>query len=815
MRCSNLPDQLSTFIGREREIATATRLLHGTRLLTLTGSGGSGKTRLALAVAEKLVRRYQDGVWFIDLASITDPDLAPQAVATVLNLGEAPGRPLIQTLAAHLRTKRVLLLLDNCEHMVAACAQLAYALLTAAPGLRVLATSREPLHVTGETIWPVPPLARPEPGAFLQVEELARLESIRLFVERAGRITPGFTLNEQNALPISQICYRLGGSPLAIELAAARTRLLSPVQIAARLGNALSLLATDDRNVPSRHRTLQATLDWSYSLLSQSEQSLFRCLSVFAGSFSVEAAEAVCDPTACHQDANPPAGSERDAEDRPPHSVLDLLAELVDKSLLEVEPEARPERRYRYLAPVRLYALAKLEGSGEAACARDRLLRWAVTLAEKEGADTYRGPAWPSVEQLEIEHPNLRAALEWGQAQSGRAEERHRLAGALTQFWQNRGYVCEGLAWFEPLLTGLGEVPVPLQVSTLHSAGFLAVHARELTRARRYLEQGLALAHALEDRHHGSRLYMLLSWVALNEGKFDEADGQCDRALALGKQSGDLWGQSAALFTRANVAYLRGDYGRARESLEESMAICRNIGYLPAFARRQVHLGLVSHVEGNDERAERLIADSLRISRETRDNWGIAMAVAAKAGLERHHGQPEAAAWLLGVTRHYLDAFGVPLWVVDQIEYDRNVAELKSLLGEQALQAAMDRGAREAARDLDAVLRAVLDEPERGDTVERAPARERSISPSAPGEFATLTRREREVASLIAQGKSNVEIAETLFVGLRTVEAHVTHILNKLGFSSRTQIAAWIATKSTAEPSSVSPDLPRPRRSKR
>ena len=221
MTCSNLPDQLSTFIGREREIATATRLLHGTRLLTLTGSGGAGKTRLALAVASKLVRRYQDGVWFVDLALLAEPDLAPRAVAAALNLREMPGRPLIETLAATLRTKRTLLLLDNCEHMVAACAQLAYALLTAAPGLRVLATSREPLHVTGETTWAVPPLALPEPGAIPPVEELARIEAIRLFVERAGRITPGFALNEQNALSVSQICHRLGGSPLAIELAAA------------------------------------------------------------------------------------------------------------------------------------------------------------------------------------------------------------------------------------------------------------------------------------------------------------------------------------------------------------------------------------------------------------------------------------------------------------------------------------------------------------------------------------------------------------------------------------------------------------------
>ena len=393
--------------------------------------------------------------------------------------------------------------------------------------------------------------------------------------------------------------------------------------------------------------------------------------------------------------------------------------------------------------------------------------------------------------------------------------ERHRLANGLAQFWQVRGYICEGRAWFEQLLAGLGDIPIPLQVDTLHKAGFLAIHDRDFIRARLYLEQGIELAQALEERHQTAVLYTLLSMVFWNEGDLDGADRLCDEALAMHEPSGNDWDRAIALFTRADIAYLRPDYGRARESVEESLAICRDIGFMSAFARRQVRLGQICHAEGDDERARRCMADALRISRETRDNWGIAMALAGMAALARHQGQPERATWLLGVTEHYLDAFGVPLWKVDQVEHDRNAAELRSLLGEPAFRAAMDRGAKQAASDLDTALQVALGEPEVGGAGPRAPTRERSIPLAAPGEFAPLTCHEREVAALVAQGNSNAEIATTLFIGLRTVEAHVTHILNKLGFNSRTQIAAWIAAESTAGSAGISPDLLRHRRSKR
>lgn len=781
MRCSNLPSQLSTFIGREREVATATRLLHTTRLLTLTGAGGSGKTRLALALAEPLVRRYGDGVWFVDLAEIEDPELAPQAVADALNLRGAPGRSLRDALIAYLRAKHILLILDNCEHMVGACAELAFALLTAAPRLRIVATSREPLRMSGETVWAVPPLALPELAKHPRIEELARVEAVRLFVERANRVMPGFALDEANALPVSQICHWLGGSPLAIELAAARIRVLSPAQITARLSDALGILVTGDRTAPPRQRSLQAALDWSYDLLSGDAQTLFQRLSVFAGSFSLEAAEAVC--ASDHAGAAP---------------ALELLTGLVDKSLLEVEAETGPERRFRYLEPVRQYALVKLQKSGDEAQARDRLLAWAVAFAETVGPGAYLSLAKPNVERLEIEQPNLRAALAWGMTGASNPIERHRLAIALAQFWQVRGYIGEGVSWFEQLLDRLTEAPVPLQIDTLQRAAFLAIHAPNFERARRYLEQGIEMAKLREDRHGLPELYHHLCFLTFNEGDLDAADRLCDETLAMFTEQGDDWGRAITLFYRSNIDHLRGDLARARASAEASAAICREIGYAPALARRQVRLGLILLAEGDMGGATRCITDGLRIAHETGDTWGVAMSLSALAARARHQGHYERAAWLLGATQHLRDTFGVPLWKIDEMEYDRSTAEVRSLLGEPNFQAALERGATQAAADLDRALRTALDQPAQART---APSAAAAPAPTpGSGGFTPLTRRELEVANLVAQGKSNAEIAATLFVGLRTVEAHVTHILNKLGFNSRSQIAAWIAAQSPTAP---------------
>ena len=710
------------------------------------------------------------------------PRSAPQVVASALDLRGAPGRSLVDALNTFLRARRVLLVLDNCEHMIDACAHLAFALLTAAPGLRILATSREPLHVAGEVTWVAPPLALPEANAQPGVAELARVESVRLFVERAERITPGFRLDEHNAPAVSQICRWLGGSPLAIELAAARTRVLSPVQIAARLEDALGLLISNDRTVPSRQRSLQAALDWSYQLLTCDEAALFRCLAVFAGSFSLEAAEAVC------------LADEDDGSGCGPAPMLESLAGLVDKSLLEIEADGAPERRYRFLVPVRQYALAKLESSGSAARARDRLLAWAVDLAERLSTAIFPSSAPSSVQQLEAEQPNLRAALEWGSSRADLAVAQCRLVCAISQFWQFRGYIREAVTWLERALLRLDSLPVSLQVATLGRAGFIMIHTYDFPRARQCLELGLRLAKQMSESPRLGELYQQLCFLTFNDGGLDEAEQHGVLALDHFRRTGNLWGEAAIDFLRSNIEYLRGDYVAAEESVRRSLAICWRLGLHSASAARQVRLGQILLLQGDFEGARRCISDGLRVSREAGYNWGVAMALAALAGLARHRMQPEHAAWLLGITQHYRDRFGVPFWRVDQLEYERSLAALQSLLGEESLQAALNRGARQAEKNLDGVLLAALDQAE-----QVKPARATGVAPSETTQagvhedHAPLTRREREVANLVAQGLSNAEIAAALFVGLRTVEAHVTHILNKLGFNSRGQIAAWIA----------------------
>src|SRR5918998_1234587 len=362
---NNLPLELSSFVGREKELVEIERLLEDSRLLTLTGSGGCGKTRLALAVAGEVVEDFEDGVWLVDLASLADPALVPQAVASPLGVREQPGRSLIETLSDYLGSKKVLLILDNCEHLIGACAELAEALLHSCPNLRVLATSREALGITGEVAWPVPSLSLPDLRRLPEVESLARYEAARLFLERTAAVNPTFALTEQNAVAVDQICYRLDGIPLAIELAAARAKVLSVEQIAERLDDSFGLLSAGGRTAMPRHRTLHATMDWSHELLPDEERALFRRLSVFAGGFLLGAAESVC------------AGEELERGE-----VLELLSHLVDKSLV-VAREVSGEARYRLLETVRQYAREKLSESDEAELLRERHAGFYLALAEE------------------------------------------------------------------------------------------------------------------------------------------------------------------------------------------------------------------------------------------------------------------------------------------------------------------------------------------------------------------------------------------------------------------------------------------------
>ena len=391
----NLPTELSSFVGREKELTEVRRLLENNRLLTLTGSGGCGKTRLALAAASELVERFEDGVWMVELASLAEPSLVPQAVAFTLGVRERPGSSLTEALSDYLRTRKLLLILDNCEHLIEACAELVEALLRSCPGLRVLATSREALGITGEIAWPVPSLSLPDLRRLPDLESLPRYESARLFVERTAAVRPNFTLTEQNAPAVAQVCYRLDGIPLAIELAAARTKVLSVEEISARLDDSFRLLAAGSRTAMPRQRTLHATMDWSHELLGQKERVVFRRLSVFAGGFTLEAAESVC------------AGEELQRDE-----VLELLSQLVDKSLV-VAQERDGTARYRLLETIRQYGRERLEEAGEAAQVREQHAGYYLALAEEAEPELKGDRQVTWLERLETEHDNLRVAMAW------------------------------------------------------------------------------------------------------------------------------------------------------------------------------------------------------------------------------------------------------------------------------------------------------------------------------------------------------------------------------------------------------------------
>lgn len=468
----NLPVQTTSFVGRRRELAGLKRLLAAERMITLTGPGGTGKTRMALQTGADVLERFPGGVWLAELAGVNDAELIEQAVAAALRLREEPHRPLLEMVITHLTGKRLLLLLDNCEHLVAGAARLVGRLLAACPDLCIITTSREPLGIAGEIMWPLPTLSLPES---LQGDPPARGEAVRLFVERAQAASPTFSLTPANLPTVADVCRRLDGIPLAIELAAARTRMFSVEQIGQRLDQRFRLLTTGDRQAPVRHQTLRGAIDWSYELLSEQEQVLWRRLSVFTGGFGLEAAEAVC------------------SED-----AVELLSQLVDKSLVVAEEE-KGEKRFRLLETVREYGWERLRAAGEEAALRAAHRDWYFGLAER-AEPLLTGPeqgAW--LDRLEQEHDNLRQALRWS-LESGDAEHALRLGAALWRFWYVRGYFSENRERIAQLVGLAGAQGSPaVRARVLNGAGAVLLYLGEVGLAREYMLRCLAIWRELGD----------------------------------------------------------------------------------------------------------------------------------------------------------------------------------------------------------------------------------------------------------------------------------------------------------------------------
>jgi predicted ATPase len=666
---NNLPQQLTSFIGREREMTEVKRLLSSTRLLTLTGAGGCGKTRLALQVAADLVEEYPDGVWQVELAPLTDPSLVPQTVAKVLGVREEPDRSITETLTDYLQSRNLLLIMDNCEHLITPCSRFADSLLRTCPKLRVLATSREALNLKGEQAYRVPSLLLPEEGSGLSVERLQTCESAMLFKDRARLNQPSFMLTRQNAAAVGQVCRCLDGIPLAIELAAARVRAMPVEQIARRLDDRFHLLKGGSRAELPHHQTLQALIDWSYSLLSEQERALLRRLSVFAGGWTLEAAEGVC------------AGE--GIED---WEVLDLLTALVDKSLVVYE-EHEGTARYRLLETVRQYGREKLAEAGETEAMRRRHLDWFLQLAERAEPELESGEQAEWLRRLEAEHDNLRAALEWSEG-----ETRMRLAGALWRFWMVHNHYTEGQRWLTVALEGNGDAPAALQAKAFAGAGTMAWLQGDYVRAEALHRASLAHYGEAADLKGMAFALNNLGAQAINQGNYARATLLYEEGVALAREVGDSRITGWLLTNLGEIARCQGNHARARTFYEESLALAQEVQDKHNLSTLLLNLGFVAIVQGNMARARLFLREGISVCREMDDRRMFGSYLVGYAGLLGAEGRPKCAVRLLGAADALHEAIHFTLEGADCMEHERIVAAARNALEEEAFAAAWAEG---------------------------------------------------------------------------------------------------------------------------
>lgn len=768
----NLPPVLTSFVGRERELPEVEGLLAETRLLTLTGPGGCGKTRLALRVAAGLRdskshgQSSRDGICWVGLSSLPDAGLVPNAVASALGVSEAPDRTLTETLAALLEAKELVLVLDNCEHLVDACAELSNILLRSCPEMKVLATSREPLGVPGEVSWPMPPLSLPEPKRGQAPEDLLRSESVRLFVERARTGAPDFVLTEENAPAVAALCRKLDGMPLAIELAASRVKILSPEQILERLDDRFQLLRGGRASI-ERHRTLRATIDWSHDLLSEAEKLLFRRLSVFTGGFTLVAAEEVC------------AGGVIEESE-----VLELLSCLVDKSLVMVVMASHGgpahEARYRMLQTIRQYSSEELQGSGEMKDIRRRHADFFLDLAE-EAEPAMVGPeqaAW--LERLEREHDNTRVALGWLREER-EAERGLRLAVALARFWWLLGHLAEGRAQLEGLLDLCSVVPVSeaVRAKALHTLGsnqYANYTEGGWTGARSRLEEALEIYRRLGHEPRVAAVLQNIGGVSATLGEWMAAHSSLEESLEIVRRLGDRSGIALSHFYLGTLHLLRGDLSPARAHLEEGLGIFRALDDKFWVNGCMVYLGYIDCEEGYHATARSRFVEMNEILPLVQAPWGSPYWLEGFARLASAEGQAVRALRLGGATAALRRTYGMTIGLAEQAAFERGLERAWQALGEEEGKAVWEEG---RAMTLEEALAFALEDP-----VEEPAAKPKTKPGQTSGGL--LSTREVEVLSLVAEGLTDAEVAGRLYVSPRTVGGHLRGAYGKLGVKSRT-----------------------------
>jgi predicted ATPase/DNA-binding CsgD family transcriptional regulator len=759
-RPSNLPSELTSFVGRRSELREVKRLLATTRLLTLTGSGGAGKTRLALRAAADMARGFPDGAWLVLLAPVQDPMLVPQAVFGALRVHDLSAGLSLSSLTEYLAGKRLLLVLDNCEHLLDACAVLASTLIRSCPDLHVLSTSRQALGVAGEVRMVVPPMALPEAGDEVSVEQVLNSDAVWLLSERAAVVDPGFAVGTGNAAAVLELCRRLDGIPLALELAAVRLGSLSLDQLNRGLASELSILGCGNRGAEARQQTLEATIGWSYGLLGEQERLLWARLSVFAGGCDEDAVTEVC------TDQRLPAGQ-----------ITGLLGALVDKSILKRQLKDGSPPRYWLLDTLRQYGQARLRELGEEAATQKRHFEWICALGSLAGAWDARQAAM--IHRMHLERDNLWAALDFCLRQPGEVAAAAALAQDLRVYWACMGSLSDVRRVLASLIETTPEDSIP-RARLLFVAASMAISQNDYQTSAALSEESLRIGTEVRDVEivaWSLTLRAIPHWI---RGDTAAAAERVESALSLARLMRVEQAELNAMNTLCGILVAAGELSRAIEVGEQGLAMSKARGELWARGYLLNFLAQTHWLRGDRGRGEMLAREAAAGNHALDNRNGITIALETLAWMAAELGQYQRAAYLLGSAQRVRDESTLTLIELFRQQHERTVAIIVEGIGQKSFDAAFARG---RAMTIDEGVAFAVDDKQ---PTMPAPA-------LRAGPPAVLTRRQLDIARLVANDLSNKEIAARLFLSERTVETHITNILNKLGLSSRIQLSRWMA----------------------